>query len=259
MPHSQTSIISLIIFSLSNFCNSSLSAQNYCDSSLIKLSYGPSGYQNRGDRCEGIYIKEVSSSTLMIASFTESFEQFNLTSDKPLLIEWSKSPANSTIHLRAEGIKRKLYYRMDTYSAPGSTSYSWPTSFIASQNITKNDVGIVGTFQHKINQQQRDIYIPLRISQNTRPAKTGNYEIILFPGTELKDVYISLATVDANGQTGTFIKNGEKLGSSYYPAERGIEIPVSVSNTGIYYMEIAAVLRNGGSDELKLWFYHSTN
>jgi hypothetical protein len=193
----------------------------------------------------------------MIASFTESFEPYGFNSDKPLLIEWGKLPANSKIHLRAEGIKRRLYYRMDTYRTPGSTSYSWPTSFIASQNITKNDVGIIGMFQQNIGQQRRDVYVPLRISQNTRPAKTGKYEIILFPGTELKEVYVSLAAVTANGQTGKFIKDGEKLGSSYYPAERGIEIPVLVSKKGIYYMEIAAVLRNGGSDELKIWFYHS--
>jgi hypothetical protein len=47
----------------------------------------------------------------------------------------------------------------------------------------------------------------------------------MLPGVELKEVYISLGPIGADG----------KLGNSYYPAERSLKILVSgLQNAGIY-------------------------
>jgi hypothetical protein len=45
----------------------------------------------------GLYIKQVASTTLLIASFTESFEDFDPKAGKALRIEWAKVPGNPTI------------------------------------------------------------------------------------------------------------------------------------------------------------------
>ena len=115
-------LIFLLLLHLSSGYIIDLSAQSNCNSFLVTLS--------TGDRCEGVYIKELSGTTHVV-SLTESFERYNLNSGE----------------LRAQGLKTKLYYRMDTYLPAGSKSYSWPTNFLASLNIVKSDIGIVGMSQ----------------------------------------------------------------------------------------------------------------
>src|SRR5919108_743620 len=96
--------------------------ESYCDPYLGQVSDNPYGYRMRGDRCEGIYIKEVSTTILLVASLTESFEDYDLNSSKPLLIEWNKASGDGVVRLRAQGLRRRLYYRMDTVRPRGSLS-----------------------------------------------------------------------------------------------------------------------------------------
>src|SRR5687768_7415532 len=81
-----------------------LPAQVTCDPALPAIKDGNLGYRDRGDRCEGLYINPVSSTTLFVASFTEHFENFEKAGNT-LLIEWDKPPTSNDIHLRAQGIR----------------------------------------------------------------------------------------------------------------------------------------------------------
>ncbi|MEO6330206.1 MAG: hypothetical protein ABIO55_14835 [Ginsengibacter sp.] len=249
---------SLFVVFFSCGCILNILAQTNCDTSLTKLSAGPLGYKDRGDRCEGIYIKEVGSTTLQVVSLTEYFGQYNLKSGKPLTITWNNPPGNNYVSLRAQGLRRKLYYRMDTYQPAKKMFYSWPTNFLASLNIAKSEIGVAGISQYSVGGLQRNIYIPLRISQEKENIQTGIYNLILLPGIELSEVFISIAPLAADGHLGKFIMDGKKLGYGYYPAERGIAIPVSgLKESGIYYLEIGAQLKNGGTSTKEIWFYHS--
>jgi hypothetical protein len=233
-----------------------LSVQSNCDSSLIQMSTGPLGYRDRGDRCEGTYIKQVGSTTLLVASFTELFDQYDAKSGKPLQIEWDNLANKTGVHIRALGVKQKLYYRMDSFRPAGTTSYSWSTSILASLNILKKDIGVIGTTRHAIGQVQRDVHLPLRITQQTNAVRGGMYNLVLLPGVELSEIYVSIAPVGPDGRPQKFIRDNEKLGYGYYPAERIIEVPISgLNSTSIYYMEIGAALRSGGISTLELWFY----
>jgi len=88
----------------------SLRAANPCDPGLIQDKSNPFGYRLRGDRCEGIYIQEVSGAPLTVASWTESFADYDLASGAALVIEW-ESPSGKSVHLRAQGMRRRLYFR----------------------------------------------------------------------------------------------------------------------------------------------------
>jgi len=252
-------IIGLFVLLTPGLCSGcfvDLSAQSNCDASLLKMSTGPLGYQDRGDRCEGTYIKQVGSTTLFVASFTELFEQYDAKSGKPLQIEWDNLATDTGVQIRALGVKQKLYYRMDSFRPAATTSYSWPTDMLASLNILKNDIGVIGTTRHAIGQVRRDVYLPLRIRQQSNAAPGGVYHLALLPGVELSEIYISIAPVSQDGRAQEFIRDNEKLGYGYYPAERIIEIPISgLKGTGIYYMEIGAALKSGGISTLELWFY----
>ncbi len=239
-------------------CRAQLAAQSNCDPSLTKLSNGPLGYKDRGDRCEGIYIKEVGSTSLQLASFTQVFGAYNVQNGKPILIEWNKIPGASDMHLRAQGLKRKLYYRMDSDQPNSRTSFSWPTNLLASLGIVKNDIGILAFTPLMIGDAKKNVFIPLNINKDKKTNNNKNeYSLLLMPGIEMKEIYVSIAPVAADGKLQKFIKDGEPLNYGYYPAERPINIPVSgLKTSGIYYLEIGASFRNGGSSTLPFYFYH---
>jgi hypothetical protein len=235
-----------------------VSAQEYCDPALIGNTGNPLGYRDRGGRCEGLYVKQVASTTLLVASLTQSVEQFNPEQAKPLLVEWDKTPGNGTIRLRAQGIRRRLYYRMDALRKSGETTFSWPSNVLASLNIGRDDLGVLASTQYQVGDQLREVYIPLRIRQDGEVQPSQSYKLTLLPGVELTEVYVSLARVAPDGRSKQFLKDGEKLEYGYYPAERGIAIPISgLKEKGTYYMEIGATLKDGGTASLQLWFYNS--
>jgi hypothetical protein len=216
------------------------------------------GYRDRGGRCEGIYIKEVGSTALLVASFTESFENYQVQSGQPLQVEWDNPPDAGPVRLRAQSLRRRLYYRMDSEQPAGSASFRWPSDVLASLNILKNDVGLVGTTRMTLGQTTRDVLVPLRIRQQSAPVRTGRYRLVLLPGAELQEVFISLAKPGPNGLPKVFIKDGVKLGYGFYPAERGIEIPIEgLTEAGAYYLSIGAAFRNGEASTVEVWFYQA--
>jgi hypothetical protein len=230
-----------------------------CDPHLLVRSTNPYGYRLRGDRCEGLYVEEVGGAPLLIASWTESFLDYGLHSKQPLQIEWEAPHGTGDIRLRAQGLRRRLYYRMDTVRPSGSSSFAWPSDLLAGIGIPKRDVGVVGVTQVPVSATQREVYLPLRISQGGKvAAQPISYRLVLLPGVELSEVFITMVSVTGNG--GTILKDAEAVGYGYYPAERPVEITVSnIPAPGFYHLEVGATAKSGGSATAEFWFYHSGN
>lgn len=229
-----------------------------CDARLVRATANPYGYRLRGDRCEGIYVQEVAGAPLAIVSWTESFAAYDLSSKQPLLLEWESAGGHDAIRLRAQSLRHRLYYQMDADRPAGSKSYQWPLDLLAAVAIPKEELGVVGMTRATVGQAERDLYLPLRISQGGKSAPRGGYHLVVLPGVELKEVFITLAAVKGNRET--ILKNGEPLGFGYYPAERPIDVPVGAPREpGIYRLEIGATHKTGGASTGELWFYHAGN
>lgn len=252
-------LIIIAIFLLLNqptYADKSLDNTSYCDPYLNARNQHPYGYVERQNRCEGLYVKEVANTTLLVASLTEFFKDYDLAENKALNVQWRSFGSEAT-RLRAIGLKRKLYYRMDTILPVGSTIFRWPPKILAALNIPKNLVGVVGWSEYSFNGNKQRVYLPLQINQTSKPNKAGPYRLILLPGQELKEVYISLAKVDKHGRSEIFQIEGQALGYGYYPAGRGITIPITnLDKPGIYYLELGATLKKGGSSTVDLLFFH---
>lgn len=249
-------LVTLLFYLLSCSFFNLLAAQVSCDPSLSGIKEGTLGYRDRGDRCEGLYINPVSSTTLFVASFTEHFENFDNTGNT-ILIEWDKLPANKEIQLRAQGIKPRLYYRMDTYKPGGNTFFAWPSGVLSSLNIRRSDVGVIGRIKLPVGNTERFVHIPLRIRSQAGAKHTGTYKLVLMPGVQLTEVYITLATVAQNGNPERFLKAEEALGYGYYPAERPVEISIDTpKEKGIYYLKLGAKIKSGGTKAIEFWFYN---
>lgn len=227
---------------------------HHCDAQLDASVDHPFGYRIRGDRCEGIYVRNVASATLRVVSLTERFEDYDLQSSKQLLVEWTTS-GDSPVRLRAQGLRRRLYYRMDTVRSPQSRSFDWSLDVLSALKLPRSQLGVIGWT--KSDQFDRDIYLPLRVSQSEHARKSPTYELSVLPGRELTEVFVSLAPVDDNGGVESFLKQGEPLGYGYYPAERAILISIPHPEApGLYYVEIGASLRNGGATAIDFLLYH---
>ncbi len=234
-----------------------LSQENPCDSYLLQPKQNPLGYRFRGDRCEGQYIEQVASTALSIASLTRGFEEYDLNSDKPLQIKWPKLGEHD-IRLRAHGIKWKLYYRMDTTRSAETKTYQWPIGILSALNILKRSIGIVGWTQKGFGDKTQKVYLPLQIRQNQSLEETGAYRLVLWPGVQLKEVYVSLASVDEEGMSKKNLQEGKPLGYGYYPAQRAIPISLrGFQESGIYNVTISATLQNGTDTAIRLLVYHS--
>ena len=229
---------------------------NQCDPHLVQPSADPNGYRLRGDRCEGIYIQDVAGSPLFIASWTESFADYDLLSNEPLVIAWDSLRGAGAVRLRAQGLRRRLYYRMDAIRPQGSGSFAWHSELLGGLRIPRRDVGVVGIARARVDDAVRDVYLPLRITQTGKPVPSGGYQLVLLPGVELREIFLTLSSV-APGKSAV-LKNAEPLGYGYYPAERALQIPISgMRAPGLYHLEIAATLSSGGASTVDLWFYHA--
>jgi hypothetical protein len=228
-----------------------------CDPDLDQSATDQLGYRLRGDRCEGRYIQEVGSTILFPVSLTKFFEDYDLNSGEDLIVEWTVL-TDQTVHLRAQSLKYRCYYRMDTIRPPGDTSYRWPTGILAALEMLRKNVGVVGWTSYPVGGTDQDVYLPLQIGQEGNASQSRTYRVVLWPGRELAEVFISLAPVKADGSLGTFIKKGEPLEYGYYPAEQGIEFEISdLETAGVYYLKISTTLSEGGSEVIEHWFYHA--
>ncbi len=218
---------------------------------------GPYGYRPRGDRCEGLYEREVGGTPLFLVSVTEFFEDFDAGSRKPLVVEWS-SPAGSAVQLRAEGLKHDLYYRMDSRPPAGTKSYTWPSDVLAALKIKRADIGVVGRTRLLVGGTERTVFVPLRVRQAQAAAECGTYLIMLFPTVEFDSVFISLASLGPDGRPEKWLRRDKELGYDWYPAEQPIRVPVTeLSARGVHELSISAKRSSGGSAPLRYWFYHA--
>jgi hypothetical protein len=227
-----------------------------CDPLLEQPKTNPYGYRLRSDRCEGIYVQQVAGATLLLASFTEMFEEYDPRSARELKIRWT-TPATGDVHLRAYGLRRKLYYRMDAKRPASPRSFDWPADLLGALNIPKRELGVVGWIRQPVGRIERDVHLPLRITVNQEGSSPGPYALVLLPGVPLSEVYVSVAPVDSDGQPAKWTRYEQPLENNYYPPESPIDIRIErPAASGVYYVLIGADIAGGGSLTSELWFYH---
>jgi hypothetical protein len=218
------------------------------------------GYRQRGDRCEGLYAQQVSGTTVFLASLTEVFDEYDLQSADALTVQWSLPPTSiAGLQLRAETLKRGRYYRMDTTLPPKAEVYRWPSGLLRAEQIARRELGAVGWTRATIGDVVDDVFVPLRIQEHDRVPRCGTYEVVLWPGEQLAEVYVSLAPVRADGRLGPFVRR-DSLNYGFYPAESQIKFllkQVEIGSPGIYYLKISARLGGGGTSTKEYWVYLS--
>jgi len=224
-------------------------ARPACDSGLVQLAAPVNGYQARGDRCEGVYARQVAGTTLFLSSFTETFEKYDLDSDDPLVIHWTAKP-DSGVQLRAETIKAGRYYRMDTRAAASDSVYRWPNRILSSERLGKSDLGVLGWTRVNVGGRRRIAYVPVAITQKGAPNSCGPLQLAFSTETRLTEVLVGLTMLDSTGAVLHVIKNDSALNRGFYPAGSPVLVTLrrsDLAKPGLYSLKISATLSPRGN------------
>jgi hypothetical protein len=228
-----------------------MSPQNGCDPNLRAKAEDSYGYRQRGDRCEGVYVQEVSAS-LWVASFTREPLQLAPQPDS-LRLTWS--PRDAEVHLRADALRPRVHYRMDAVRPVLSTGYVWNTSLLNFFRLEQKELGIVAWSQMRLGDTNRQLYVPVGVNEAKSGPPTAG-EVILVPGAELRELYLTFALLKPDGTPADYIAKDKPLRYGYYPAQRGVPIELPPWKTpGIYLLEFGAELATGGVSSERIWFY----
>ena len=236
-----------------------LMGQARCDPELVRLARGASvGYGPRQGRCEGIFSAPVSAPPLIVASFTRAFPNYDPAAISFLTLRWD-APTDSAVVLRARSVKRELYYAMDAVRAPATREFNWSAEILSSQRIRRQDVGVVGLTRLRVGKSYRTVYVPLRISAGADVSPPSSYEVLVFPTLELREVFVSLTPLDAEGKPGRAIITNDSLKLQFYPQRRPVRVVLRDPGIpGLYMLEIRAESASGRSIALDpLIFYHA--
>jgi hypothetical protein len=229
-------------------------ARDPCDPRLVRPPNDPLRYGLRGERCEGVYVQEVAGSAgLLIASFTLPIDPGDLARSDRLHVEWPAA-VSGPVRLRAVALRRRLYYRMDSQRPAGSNAFDWPTDVLASLKLRGEEIGVVGLTDQRIGTRTEEVYVPLRVGER---RGGGPYVVLVVPGTELAEFYVTLAEVGLDGRDVRALKTDEPLRYGYYPAETRIRLPLQLDRPGLYRLQLGATIKRGGSTTRSVFFQHA--
>jgi hypothetical protein len=232
-------------------------ARDPCDPTLLRRADArPTAYAPRGDRCEGLYVQEVAGTgVLTVVSFTAGFDEFDPRGIDELQLAWS-GVEDAELWIRAQSRRPKLYYRMDTIRPAAPATYAWRTDVLGELNLKKTDIGVIAWANRAIGDRERAVYVPLRIGV-TRPARAADtYTLVLVPGVELDEVFVSVAALDGQGRRVRAEYGPRKLDHGLYPAGRSFSTAIPApSRRGLYRLELNAVQRNGATSTADPLFF----
>ncbi len=230
----------------------------FCDPSLAAPANDPLGYRLRGDRCEGRFVKDVGNTTLSLRSLVESVEPLEVLGTRPLHADWTPAPGATDVHLRVQGVKRRLYYRLDAQRPAAAGGYAWPADVLLGLTRSAADIGLLASTRVPVNGALQDVLLPLRVGATPRAGAA--YTLVLVPGAALGEVFVTVDEIGGDGGVRHAVMHDQPLQYGYYPAERGVEIRLplrSLGERGLVRVRIAAQLEAGGTSTIDAWLFHA--
>jgi hypothetical protein len=229
-------------------------AQTHCDGTLRPVG-GGDGYKLRGDRCEGIYTRAVALGEVhLVGALWSSSHSPTIQPGRPLKLMWAAPATGKPVHVRAWALLPRLFYRMDSIRPAGAATYDWPNEVLARLKLKPADLGIVASSPLRVQGIPRDILVPVAFGPDG--AESTNVELTLLSDVQLKEVYVTIFPLAADGKTGVAIHRDVPVGRGYYPANRRIRIALpAMPKPGFYRIDLGSKFMNGGAAALSEYIY----
>jgi hypothetical protein len=233
------------------------SGSNPCDPKLVPSKTDPLTYSRRGERCEGVYFVPVSGSAdLSLVGFTAPIGSFRLAPEERLYLQWATGSGKAPVHVRAISLKKGVYYRMDAVRPDDTDRLEWPADILARLNLASSDVALTAWVEQPIAGRTQNVYVPLTVGRSATAESKAHYVAVVVPGSEVSELFLTIAALAADGREQKFLKRDEPL-KGFYPAERPIAVPIAdLPGAGLYRLRLGALLRGGGSTTTTFVFYY---
>jgi hypothetical protein len=228
----------VILFAAATLCfNAHSHAQDAACKGLPPLRESQSGYQKRGDRCEGLYVANVGSHSLAAMSFSLGRIHYEL---KPSVrLEVSAPGQTQPVSIRAVAIPPKTYYRMDAV-LPAGESMVWPVRDVLLRE--KLDDSMIGIFAWKGPESAKTL-IPVRVVTQGTTMKAGAPFLTIEASFDAQQVKWRWAPARNDG----CLKFGPWQNAIQHPVTASWPIAINLAElpAGVHCLETAA--QSGGS------------
>lgn len=209
----------------------------------------------RGDRCEGIYTRAVALGEVRLAGVHwKPRSPPSLQGRRSMRLEWPVPPTGNPVGLRALAMRPRLFYRMDSVRPAGASGYDWPTELISRLRLTPGELGIMAWSALRLRGVNRDILLPVGLGGEG--GYSPNIELSLISDVQLREIYLTIFPVGADGSLGAPIARDRPVGRGFYPANRGLPVALpTLPRPGLYRVDIGSRFMTGGAAASSQYIY----
>jgi hypothetical protein len=205
-----------------------------CDQSLRPVA-GQAGYTARGERCEGLYVSNVSAQSLELISLLRGKLHYDLEPHVQLTIVGPDISAMARGRIQVRAVARPLntYYRMDTVLPP-NRRMAWPVKDVLLPLLLHADrVGVYGW----IEAQPEKLFVPLRVTPQGGSLPRAPIEVIVRSSRDVEGIVWRIAAENDNPPPW-------QTASANVPAGHPVSITLPEGPRAILRLEVAAKAEN---------------
>lgn len=222
-----------------------------CDPGLPQRRDDPYGYRVRGDRCEGLFAREVGAGAPRIVGFGRHVEDFDAMAGGALRLRWPRPPLDGPVRLRVHCLRPRVYYRMDTQAPGGRNEFSWSPGLLASLGLRRGDLAVIGWVTQGAADGPRRVLLPVDLLQ--RAAAPADRPLRMWAICDAEVTQWVLRWWP-DGDSGRAVEIAGAAG--YHPPGSAFEFTLPATRgTPVVRVELLASLRDGGVSSSEGWVH----
>jgi len=131
---------------------------------------GDFGYQERGNRCEGLLTEPATGGSIRVVSFTTAQPSFSLDRGTVIRIRVPDTSAFGArgVNVRSRSKDDLLYYRMDA-TLPSGGILEWPVDPVLRPNgLGPDQIGVFGWYEASPGDT---VFVPVRVSEGSQQVE----------------------------------------------------------------------------------------
>lgn len=227
----------------------------------------PLGYRLRDNRCEGVYREDpqfhaehqFNSASVALLSLTRVVDAFNPAVIDTLSLRW-RARASSQVILTVTGLRRGLYYRMDTaLESAGSGTFRWDGELLRLLHLQPEELGAVASVPYSFAGFADTLRLPLDVRARDGPVSSSSrYNVVLLLREEPRALFITLSPLTSSNTIGAPLLDHQsaEFRPGHSPNVARLVVPFP-SAAGVYYLEVEARLWDGRRVSAGYLIYHS--
>lgn len=207
---------------------------------------------------EGIYIREVSSWVLAMASLTTQTNAVHFNEMKELELQW-RYPDDGQLNIYVENLRPKPPYRVELEKQLSERRFIWKLDFPSFYSLGMEQLGILGYFKGEINGKPREIHLPITFP--SIPGKLSvlpNYSFKFIIPEQVNKVFYTLGFLGKDGNASVVIIDENKKIENKVSSGNVYEIliPNSKLATGYYFVDFSFKFNSNKDLPCECFFYH---